>query len=227
MPIVPTTYLGKIEFYEAHIPVWTAAPAAIGLVAADCTLLDARIKAAREAYTLQQAALDAAKSATEKMHLAVKAMHALGSADIAKIKAFADATNNPGVYPAANLPAPATPTPVGPPGTPSDFIVTLMQSGAVNLRWKCANPTGGGGTNYKIQRRVGGGGFALMGITGVRTFTDETIPAGASGVVYQITAFRSTTSGMPAQFNVNFGVGGDGTVFATVTEVTTPMKMAA
>lgn len=226
MAIVPDTYIGKITFYEAHIAAWTAQATSVGLTDADCVALASLITAARSAYNNQQAALSAARGATAAMHAAVRAMHTLGSADIARIKAYAEETGDMGVFAKAEIPAPASPSPVGPPGTPTDFTVTLMQSGAITLRWKCANPVGGGGTSYRVQRRIGTGPFTQLGIVGARAFTDETIPAGSSGVVYQITAFRSTTGGTPAQFNVNFGVGGDGMVFATVSPVTA-VKMAA
>lgn len=228
MSIVPTSDLGKITFYEAHIPVWTADASAIGLKDSDCADLQALISAARAAWDAQQAAANASKAATTTMHNAVRAMHALGATDIAKIKAFAEATGNPDVYALAEIPAPATPSPVGPPGTPTDFVVTLMQTGAVMLKWKCANPSGASGTIYNLSRRIGGSGaFMPIGGTGVRSFTDETIPAGSTMLTYQIVAVRSTRSGMPALFNVNFGMGGDGLMVATVSDEAPAMKMAA
>jgi hypothetical protein len=223
MAIVPNTNIGKITFYEAHIPVWSATPTIIGLVAADCTALSALIGSARKEYDTQQAALYEARNATQRMKDAVRAMHALGSADIAKIKAFAEATNNPTVYTSAVLPPPATPSPVGPPGTPFEFVVTLLQTGAINLRWKCSNPTGASGTVYEVARRVGGDSvpFTLVGAIGVREFEDATIARGSSSVTYRVQAVRSTSRGNPAQFTVSFGVGGNGLMVATVSEVTT------
>lgn len=51
-------------------------------------------------------------------------------------------------------------------------------------------------------KRAGGSGI------GVKTFLDETLPTGSAPVTYKITAVRSTARGNPAQFTVNFGVGG-------------------
>ena len=227
MSIVPSTDIGRITFYEAHISGWTATPAVIGLTAADCTALAPLIINARKAYNDQQVALEAAKAATMTMHNNVLLMHALGSADIAKIKAFAESSHNPAVYALANIPAPAAPSPVGPPGTPTDFTVSLTQAGAIILKWKCANPTGAAGTVYEVRRRIGGGNeFQFLGSQGTRTFTDDTLPAGSTGVTYQITAIRSTRRGEPAQFNVNFGVGGGGGMFiASTSEGEGPMEM--
>jgi hypothetical protein len=228
MSIVPDTNIGKIEFYEAHIPVWTGSPGSVGLLPADCTALQTLIQNARKAYNDQQAAASASKAATTAMHNAVKAMHALGSSDIMKIKSYAEGPGGMDVYAKAQIPPPATPTPVGPPGTPTDFVVTLMQDGSVMLKWKCNNPSGASGTVYNVRRKIGSGAFEYLDSVGSKMFTDATIPSGSTGVTYEITASRSTVRGMPAQFNVNFGVGGDGVMFATVSEENAPaMKMAA
>lgn len=231
MSIVPNTEIGKITFYEAHIGPWTATPTQIGLVAADCTALAALITTARKAWDAQQAAAEAAKAATTAMHNAVRAMHTLGAVDLAKIKAYADVTNDPNVYAKAQIPMPATPAPVGPPGTPFDFTVALEQTGAVTLKWKCNNPSGAAGTVYEVRRRLsatgGGGTFDYVGSQGVKSFTDDSIPGGSTALTYQITAIRSTKRGTPGQFNVNFGLGGDGMMVATVTEAGPAMKMAA
>jgi hypothetical protein len=63
-----------------------------------------------------------------------------------------------------------------------------------------------------------------LGGCGPKQFTDRTIPAGVSGVTYQMQAVRSTAVGPWAQFNVNFGtVASSGPV---VTEGA-PVKIAA
>jgi hypothetical protein len=232
MSIVPDTNIGKITFYEAHIGPWTATPTQVGLVAGDCTALQTLITNARKAWDFQQTAAEAAKAATTAMHNAVRAMHTLGAVDLAKIKTYAEATNNPNVYSIAQIPPPAAPSPVGPPGTPYEFVVTLDQSGAIIVRWKCDNPAGASGTVYHVRRKIGSGAFAPIDFVASKTFTDATIPAGSTGLTYEVTATRSSTRGLPAQFNVNFGVaggGGGGVMVATVTEATptTTMKMAA
>lgn len=228
MGIVPSSSLGKIQFYESHIANWTSHPTLIGLLPADCVALASLIGAARKAYDDQQLALNAAKSATAEMRLAVRNMHALGAIDISKIKTFAEATNNPNVYPLADLPMPATPGTVPPPGTPTDFTASIEPTGAVTLRWKCPNPPGVGGTQYEIQRKIGGGNYSIISTVGARSFTDMTLPAGSVGVQYQITATRSTLRGVPNVFVVNFGVGGGGGMFIESTsEGTGAMKMAA
>src|SRR6476661_7841862 len=108
MGVVPPTKVGKIEFYENHITPWSANAVAIGTTAAAVTDLQTKTTAARAAYTAQQAALDAAKSATLAYTNAVNAMAAAGAAIISQIRAKAKTAGN-GVYVLASIPAPATP----------------------------------------------------------------------------------------------------------------------
>ena len=57
--------------------------------------------------------------------------------------------------------------------------------------------------------------FRRMRSATTRTGTSS-LRSGSTGATYQITAVRSTRCGLPGQFNVNFGVGGDGLAFVTV-----------
>jgi hypothetical protein len=226
MSIVPDSRLGKIEFYEAHTKVWLGNAAAIGLTAGACTALDTATVNARDAYNNHLAAQAAAKSATTAFYDAVKTMHSApgkGADMIQTIKTYAQTTNNPNVYVIAQIPPPSSGGITPPPGTPSDFTVGLLQDGSLELKWKCSNPSGTNGTIYEVLRKVGTGAFVFVGATGVKTFTDDSLPAGASPCTYQVTAIRSTTRGNPAQFTVHFGVGGGGLTVESVE----PMKLAA
>jgi len=139
---------------------------------------------------------------------------------IAQAKVFAEANNNPNVYLLAQIPPPAIDAPVPPPGIARDFTVTLGQNGWLTVKWKCTNPEGAQGTAYEVQRKIGSGNFVYIGIAGGdKTFIDNTLPAGSTGVVYQVTGVRSGLRGPAAQVNVNFGVGGGGGfTVASVTE---------
>lgn len=234
MGVVPNDRIQKIQFYEAHAPVWTANAVAIGLTAAQCTALTGLTTTARANFNAHVAAQAAAKSATQKFYDSVRAMHAgagAGADMIQTIKTYAQTKNDPNVYTLAQIPPPATPGTTPPPGTPFDFSVTLMGDGSLGLRWKCNNPSGTVGTIYEVKRMVGRGGMQFVGASGVKSFTDETLPAGSTPVTYQITAIRSTSRGNPAQFVVNFGVGGGGGLtIASVSNATSEdagMKMAA
>lgn len=234
MGVVPDNRLGKIEFYESHLAPWTSNAAAIGLTPASVTALGTLTTAARSAYNAHVSALEAARAATANFYDKVRAMHngpAAGADMIQTIKTYAQTKNDPNVYVLAQIPAPAVPGTRGggpPPGTPFDFAVGLLQNGALELKWKCNNPSGTQGTIYEVMRRSGGGALTFAGATGVKLFTDETLPSDSAPVTYQITAVRSTSRGNPAQFIVNFGMGGGGPglTIASVTEGS-QMKMAA
>jgi hypothetical protein len=230
MGIVPSTRIGKVEFYEAHVGPWTANAAGIGLLPASVTALATAVTAARAAYNAHIAAQAAAKAATNNFYDKVRSMHSapgFGADMIQTIKAYAETKNDPNVYNLAQIPPPPVPGTVPPPGTPTDFTVALHQNGAVELKWKCENPEGSVGTIYEVRRRTGTSTtapFVFVGAVGVRTFVDDTIPSGVSPVAYEITAVRSTSRGAPAQFTVTFGVGGgSGFVVSSAPE----MKMAA
>lgn len=227
MALVPTNKSERIGFYEAHIEQWTTNALAIGVTVAECTAMDALITTARKDLTGQDIAADAAQVATVVCNTSVRAMHAKGAGMIAKIKAFAEATNNPNVFNLAGIPGPAVESPMPPPGVARDFVATLNQTGFLTLKWKCTNPAGANGTAYEVQRKVGNGNFAFIGIAGGnKEFIDTTLTAGSTGVVYQITGVRSSLRGPAAQVNVNFGVGGGGGGF-TVTSVTEGTNVTA
>lgn len=222
MSIVPDSRLGKIEFYEAHLTPWANEAVDIGLTPEEVGLLETDTLAARATYNAHLAAQLAAKNATQAFYQAVRTMHSSpgrGADMIQKIKTFAQTSNDPNVYVLAQIPPPATPGTTPPPGTPFDFGVSLLQSGALELKWKCSNPAGAAGTIYEVKR--GGsstGPFTYVGASGIRSFLDETLPMGSAPVTYQVTGVRSTVRGNPAQFTVNFGVGGGGFVITSVTE---------
>jgi hypothetical protein len=228
MPIVPSKNADLLSFCTSRTNLWSDSAASIGLSAQQVQLFKDATDAAvakSEAATLAD---NAKKSATLASQEAFASLRTTVAACISTIKAYAENAPVPSeVYAKSDLPMPATPSPAPAPGKPMEFVVTLLETGALKLAWKCPNPPGTSGTSYAVERKVAGGPLVFLGNVGSREFTDSTIPSGASGVVYQITAFRSTLRGVPAQFNVNFGVGGDGTAYATVTPVGGAIKMAA
>ncbi|MGD9791308.1 MAG: hypothetical protein AB7Q00_09730 [Phycisphaerales bacterium] len=227
MSLFPDSRIGKIEFYEAHIGPWTASAAQIGLDPSAVAALATLVGEARDAYDAAQSAREASKAATTAFHNAVKAMHSgagAGSDMIDTIRNYAQSKNNPNVYVLAQIPAPATPGTIPPPGKAYEFEVGLLENGALTLRWKCDNPSGSSGTLYEVRRVIGDpnvGMWALIGSSGKRSFVDDTLPQGSasSPVTYQIRAVRSTSFGEPAQFTVTFGVAsGNSARFATVVQ---------
>lgn len=213
MATVPESRLGRLTFYEGHIPDWTANVGAIGLEAQQVVDLNALTGAARDAYDAMVIARQASKNATLAWHNAADAMHAnpgAGADMIRDIRNFALSTDDDNVYVLAGIPAPAEPTPVGPPGMPTSFAMQLLPNGSLTLSWKCDNPAGSTGTTYEVERRIDGveTDFSLIGTAGSREFNDATIPPGTSSVSYQVTAMRSTAKGIANRVTVAFGGGG-------------------
>lgn len=110
-------------------------------------------------------------------------------------------------------------SPKPPPGVPGEFRVQLRGDGALKLRWKCNNPTGAGGTMYQIWRRVDATAkFTYFGGTGQKEWIDNTVPAGASQVIYRVKAFRSTSASEAAEFIVHFGSADPQATTSTMTQ---------
>lgn len=224
MAVVPNDRLQKIAFYEAHLPAWTANAVAIGLTVPQVAALEILLVTARGNATVADTTREASKTATKDFYTAVSELSAVGASYMSAIRAKAEVTGNLNVYSLAQIPPPSAGTPVGPPGTPTDFKVELLQDGSIVLKWKCANPEGAAGTLYEVRRKVGTGAFVFIGASGTKNFIDDTVPSGVPGIVYQVTGVRSTQRGNPSQLNVNFGVGGDGFSFA---EANHEAKLAA
>lgn len=224
MSLVPPTIIGKINFFQSKNTPWAANAVAIGTTTTAVSALATKVTAAQTKLATQIAAHEAAKNATADLHAAVHDMANAGADIIKQIRA--KAATDSSVYYLAQIPPPATPSPVGAPGTPTDFKATLNPDGSLKLTWKCPNPTGSVGTIYQISRRTGStGAFTSIGGSGTRSFIDSSVPAGVASVTYQIIAVRSTAMGTAAQFIVNFGVeSGSGEMVASV--VSAP-KLAA
>jgi len=226
MSVMPDTRLAKIEFCEQHLSTFSANAVAIGTSAAAVADLTTKTEAARAARQAAFEARNAAKALTLDYHEKVAVMSAAVANIISQIKTQAGITG-PSVYTLAQIPAPATPTPVGPLAKPDNFAVALLENGALKLTWKCAQPKSASGVTYQIWRRIGTtGAFVSLGGTGAKEFTDSTVPAGSASVTYQLQATRSTSIGPWAQFTVNFGVDTGGAITATVTEGS-PVNLAA
>ncbi len=207
MSVLPQSRLAQIEWFEQRLAAWLLNATNIGLTSAQVTQLQGEIAAARIAYNNAQQIRNQSKSATVTYYDASDTLVDDGRDLIATIKAFAEATNDPNVYVLADVPPPAPPGVIPPPGTPYDFRVGLRQDGSVELRWKSNNPSGGSSVVYEILRSDAGGPMTFVSNVGEREFIDATIPPGTDTTTYQITGIRGTERGAPAQFNVRFGAG--------------------
>ncbi|MDP1662371.1 MAG: hypothetical protein Q8L55_10705 [Phycisphaerales bacterium] len=219
--VLPQTIIEQIEFCEAHVLVWTAAPAAsVGLTAPQVALLDNLTKEARDCYTQAQEARASSKAATTKQGAAMVDMRAKVGELVAQIKSFANLQANPAaVFAAAQIPMPSSPSPAPVPGVPTNIQVGLESSGAVTLSWEATNSAASGGAFFQVYRKLPGqSGFTSLGGAPGSTaesrrpsFTDATVPTTAAGVgaQYIIQGMRGTSLGpaSPAVI-VQFGVDG-------------------
>lgn len=230
MGIVPETRVERIQFYENHLNAWATNAAAIGLTVQEVADLASLIIAARGSYNAAELARTASKNATQVFYDAVRSMHngpGAGSDIIKKIQNYASSTDDPAVYTLAEIPAPQPPSEAPAPGQPANLSVELLPVGALRLGWTCENPPNTVGTVYELQRSTNGGAsFTNIGVSGVRSFIDDTLQSGSFQVQYRITALRSTKRGTTAQFIVQFGVGG-ASVVSSSSVPKQDMKLAA
>ncbi len=105
-------------------------------------------------------------------------------------------TNNPNVYVLANIPAPAAPTPAGPPVAPKDLSAVMNSDGTMRLTWKGTIAQLGGRQFFSIWRQLPSQTMPLQ-IGAAKEFTDVTVPRGLQQVVYNIRAHRDSAVSVP------------------------------
>jgi len=227
MPVQPDRKLEQINFALGHAPVWTTEPAAIGLTPAQALSVKTTAMAAQAAYTAALAARQASKAATVRADNDLSDMRTAVAEALKSIRLYAESTNNPDVYAAAQIPPPAAPTPALPPTRPENVSFTIEPTGALTLSWSNAATTAGFDAStqnviYTVRRRTTGmAAFSIVGAVpaarsgrrGLTSFTDDTLPRGAAGIQYLVVPQRGTLTGPTSQvFSVMLGVGPDGTM---------------
>lgn len=231
MPTYPTSPRSDFfEWCQSHVDTFVSHASTIGLTTAQATAFKTAVINAIDADASQVAAKEAAKAATTTANTAVSALRRSAADTVRLIKAFAESTNNPAVYATAQIPPPATPSPLPPPGKPTDMNVAIAPAtGAITLKFKCTNPAGAAGTAYIIRRRVGSSGpFEFVGVTGKKSFTDSTFIAGPDTVSYTVQAQRSDSAGPISDILViNFGAQNTVPPGARTSGVNNDLKMAA
>jgi hypothetical protein len=217
-----------IMWCQAHTDVFANNAAAIGLTPVQAVAFADATTAAADLTLAQEQARQAAKVATQATVDAVDALRNNAGDTVRLIRAFAETQADPAaVYQLAQIPPPASPSPAPPPAQPSDLTVTLSpSSGDLTLGWKAANPVGTSGTTYIIRRKLPGESvFTFLGVSGKKTFVDNTLVAGPDSVQYTVQGQRADSSGpLSPIFIVNFGQAPGGGVTATVS---TSAKTAA
>ena len=217
MALVPKKITDKIAFYSSRLSGWQTNATAMGTTALAVTDLQTKTAAAQAALAAQLAAHNAAKTATDELNTAVRAMARAGADIIFQVRAQAGKTGD-AAWALAQLPVPAVPGPTPPPGQPYGFKVALDGNGSVIITWK-ANNLGAGGTTYRIYRTIAGGEQTYIAGSGQKKYIDPTIPAGVTHVTYDIQGVRSTAAGMWGTFVVRFGSNASGQATASIAEV--------
>ncbi len=212
-----------LTWANAHTQIFIDNDSLVGLTEPEALAFQTAYNNAQTAVNAQESARLAFAAATNAANQKVADLRKSASVTTRLIKAFADQTNNPGVYDIAQIPPPADPSSIPAPGQPTNLAVELdATTGAITLRWKAVNPKGAAGTSYIVYRRLPAdpqGQFQFVGATGVKKFTDNTFTAGPDAVQYFVRGQRSDKAGPDsAIFTVSFGRNSQGQQTAFVAE---------
>src|SRR5690242_15180589 len=124
MGLLPENHADRIAFFTSRGALWATNATAMGSSSTQVADGATKAMAATAALAAQLTAQNAAKAATQSLNDAMTALTNSGNIVIEQVRTKARSAGD-SVYPLANIPAPATPTPVGPPGTPEAFKVSL------------------------------------------------------------------------------------------------------
>jgi hypothetical protein len=206
MPVLPESRSEVVAFFEAHLPIWAVDPVAIGLTALQVSDLTTQTASARAALDSQTAAINVKLAATDSMHTQVDSLRGTGSELIKVIGTFAQLTSDPGVYTAAQIPAPSPPTPAGPPPQPTDLAARVLLPFGIGLDWKGSSAQG---AYFAIYRQLPGEAeFVLVSTTKGKSFDDLTLPASVTSASYYIAAIRESFQVNSVSLLVQFGASG-------------------
>lgn len=190
MTVIPPGKEDMIAFFAAHVPVWTARAAEIGLDPQSMAELSALLSDAQSKLTQQNLKEDEKLAATADSNLAAKALRTAGAADLATIKAFAKKTGDTSVYIKAQIPEPSDPSER--PAPPQPVVKTPVQLSGGIIRVEFTVTTGGG-AQYLVQRadtRLDNTttNWFPVGTVTEKFFRDEAIPFGLRQVQYRVAA---------------------------------------
>ncbi|HMN40733.1 MAG TPA: hypothetical protein PKE29_07780 [Phycisphaerales bacterium] len=229
---IPSTIPEMIDWCVVHEGLWSTNATSIGISSAQATVFKNAVAEMSAKSAAADAARQASKNATMEFQDSVSDVRALGNAYILMIKAFAETTNNSGVYALAGI------TPSNPPGTlpapnaPQTFGAAINPDGSLTIKWKVSQPTGVSGVAYVVSRRmVGQTAFSIVANVGsAKMYTDTTLPYGIDRVEYMVQPVRGNVMGPQSNvFALQFGSVGGGMSIANFASVphAEPMKIAA
>ncbi|MEQ9096793.1 MAG: hypothetical protein RIE32_11080 [Phycisphaerales bacterium] len=192
-----------VDWVEEHLEPWTENQAAINLSAEQIAAITLLAQTARQKQIAAGQARSAAKAATAAWHAAADQMKAYSSDLILELKAYARGDGGEQVYQLAQISKREKPGEAPPPNMPSDARSTITNDGDVHLTWKGKGP---GGTRYHVMRKLPTETkFFFIGDTSEKAFTDDTVPNGATPVIYQIVAVHTDNRVPGEPIYVRFG----------------------
>lgn len=192
------------NWVTSHAERWAEVHGEVGLSAALAAQFSAEAVEMEETWDALAQAEVAAEVARNNWKRVKEKVRRTANADVARIKTFAATSESNAaamVYTKSDIPAPRSPVFNVPPGRCESVKARLdTVTGSVTLTWRCRNPATTNGTVYTVQRRVGTEGeWTPLGVTSVQMFTDNAVPATATGIVqYNLTAMRSGLVGDPS-----------------------------
>jgi hypothetical protein len=209
---IPSSPRGAVLAYcQQHIDIFDTQYDDIGITALQANDFKVATNNYAAAASNVEAARIAYEAAVANANALFPTMRRNLSQCVTSIRTYAENTNNPNVYLLAQIPPRKDPSTAPPPGQPSNISVELLApSGAVQLRWKCANPSGTQGTSYIVRRKLPAEStFTFVGVTGEKRFVDNSFTAGPDSVQYTVQAQRADSAGLESEiFTVRFGRNG-------------------
>lgn len=222
---LPTTLTDLIPWASTHAEQWVTNAEEIGLTDAEATAFKALSTTLSAASIAAETARQASKDATRELNNSATAVRALAGAYIARIKGFADATDDEGVFALAGI-TPNDPRSTPPPPIPPQtFIANINGDGSLTIKWKVTQPAGANGVQYQVSRRMQGEtSFTLVASEGSKkSYTDDTLPFGTDRVEYLIRPKRGDVFGVPSSiFTVQFGSVGAGGAMSILSTSASP-----
>ncbi len=199
MSVIPDKPLEAYEFSAARVGIWSAVATQIGLSTAEVSALEDANEGFSTSNDSAVKARATSKAATESLRTSTRTMRTRLSDAVQKIRLFAEATNNASVYGLAQIPAPASRTPAPPPAQPTDLKATISSTGQLSLSFRAVNSATG--TTFLIRRKLATEtqftfiGTATSTRSVIKTFIDETLPAGSTNMQYIIYGQRGSVRG--------------------------------
>jgi hypothetical protein len=212
MSIVPRKNEDFLTFLNDRAEIWSDAAPLLGISAANLAQWTTLVTNANTAFSTASKAKNTAKATVDAQNDAFRAARDATAGLIRDIRNTADRAANPGlIYQTANLPAPQPPSARPAPTQPTDLRAIINPTdGTLTVRWKARDNEG---AVYRIARASISdtgelGPSQEVGISGKKSFIDETVPVGVAGVVYTVRGQRGQSIGAPSvTLTVRFSTG--------------------